>query len=85
VLVRSPRAAELAALIAARGGTVTPEDGSTGDDGALAVTGLDAAAVGDLAAGHGVALHALIPRHSSLEDAYLALTGESTDYRGAPR
>jgi ABC-2 type transport system ATP-binding protein len=80
VLVRSPRAAELAALIKARGGTVTPQD-----DGALAVAGLDAAAVGDLAAGHGIALHALIPRQSSLEDAYLALTGESTDYRGAPQ
>jgi ABC-2 type transport system ATP-binding protein len=51
----------------------------------MTVTGLDAAAIGDLAAGHGIPLHALIPRQSSLEDAYLALTGESTDYRGAPR
>jgi ABC-2 type transport system ATP-binding protein len=86
VLVRSPRAAELAALIAARGGTVTPpDDGTTQDDGALAVTGLDAAAIGDLAASAGITLHALIPRQSSLEDAYLALTGESTDYRGASR
>ncbi len=51
----------------------------------LHLTGLDAAAIGDLAAGHGIGLHALIPRQSSLEDAYLALTGESTDYRGAGR
>ncbi len=77
VLLRSPRAAELAPLLAARGATVTPQD-----DGALAVTGLDAAAIGDLAAGHGIALHALVPREASLEDAYLDLTGESTDYRG---
>ncbi len=80
VLVRSPRAGELAGLIAKRGGTVTPQD-----DGALVVTGLDAAAVGDLAARHGIAVHALVPRQASLEDAYLDLTGESTDYRGALR
>jgi len=76
VLLRSPRAAELAGLITAQGGTVTPQD-----DGALVVTGLDAAAIGDLAAGHGIAVHALVPRQASLEDAYLDLTGESTDYR----
>jgi ABC-2 type transport system ATP-binding protein len=80
VLVRSPRAAELAELIAQRGGTVTPQD-----DGALVVTGLDAAAIGDLAAGHGIAVHALVPRQASLEDAYLDLTGDSTDYRGGLR
>ena len=81
VLLRSPRAAELAGLIKAKGGTVTPQD-----DGALVVTGLDAAAIGDLAAGHGIAVHALVPRQASLEDAYLNLTCESTDYRaGAMR
>jgi ABC-2 type transport system ATP-binding protein len=80
VLVRSPRAAELAELIAQRGGTVTRQD-----DGALVVTGLDAAAIGDLAAGDGIAVHALVPRQASLEDAYLDLTRESTDYRGRLR
>jgi ABC-2 type transport system ATP-binding protein len=79
VLVRSPRAAELSGLAAARGGQVTPEP-----DGALVVTGLDAAAIGDLAAAHGIALHALVPRQASLEDVYLDLTGESTEYRGEP-
>jgi ABC-2 type transport system ATP-binding protein len=78
VLVRSPRAAELAGLLAARGATVHRED-----DGALAVTGLDAAAIGDLAAEHGLAVHALVPRTASLEDAYLDLTGESVEYRAA--
>jgi len=76
VLLRSPRAAELAGLITAAGGTVTPQD-----DGALVVVGLDAAAIGDLAARHGIAVHALVPRQASLEDAYLDLTGESTDFR----
>jgi len=77
VLVRSPRAAELADLIKARGATIKPEDGG------LAVTGLDAPAIGDLAAEHGIAVHALIPRSASLEEAYLDLTGESTDFRAA--
>src|SRR5262249_58046799 len=60
VLLRSPRAAELAGLITRRGGTVAPQD-----DGALVVTGLDAAAVGGLAAEHGSAGHALGPRPAS--------------------
>jgi len=76
VLVRSPRTAELAGLLQARGATVKREE-----DDALAVTGLDAPAVGDLAAEHGIAVHALIPRTASLEQAYLDLTGEATDFR----
>jgi ABC-2 type transport system ATP-binding protein len=79
VLLRSPRVAELAGLLSARGATVTPQP-----DGALVVTGLDAAAIGDLAASHGIAVHALVPRQASLEDAYLDLTGESVDYHGTP-
>ena len=78
VMVRSPRAAELAELIGARGATVKREE-----DGALAVAGLDAAAIGDLAAEHGIAVHALIPRTASLEEAYMDLTGESVDFRAA--
>ena len=80
VLLRSPRAAELAPLLTAEGATVAPQD-----DGALVVTGLAAAAIGDLAAERGIALHALVPRQASLEDAYLDLTGESTDYRAGRR
>jgi ABC-2 type transport system ATP-binding protein len=76
VLVRSPQAAELSRRLVAAGGAVTPQE-----DGALVVAGLDAAAVGDLAAVHGIALHTLIPRQGSLEDAYLDLTGDSAQYR----
>lgn len=79
VLVRSPRAAELAALLTARGATVAEEDG----DG-LAVTGLRAPAIGDLAAEHGIAVHELVPRHASLEEAYLSITGDTVDYRALP-
>jgi ABC-2 type transport system ATP-binding protein len=78
VLVRAPQAAELASLMTARGATVTRQD-----DGALAVTGLDAPAIGDLAAEHGLAVHALIPRTASLEEAYLDLTGEAVEYRAS--
>jgi ABC-2 type transport system ATP-binding protein len=76
VLVRSPRAGELAELLTARGAAVKVEQ-----DGGLAVTGMDPPAIADLAAEHGVAVHELVPRQPSLEQAYLDLTAASTDYR----
>jgi ABC-2 type transport system ATP-binding protein len=76
VLVRSPRARELAGLLTGRGAAVTAD----GDDG-MTVTGLDGPAIGDLAAEHGIAVHELAPRGASLEQAYLDLTSASTDYR----
>jgi ABC-2 type transport system ATP-binding protein len=80
VLVRSPRAAELTALLAERGAAV---DVDPAGDGALTVTGLDAPAIGDLAAGHRIAVHELTPQHASLEQAYLDITGTSAEYRAA--
>jgi len=74
VFVRSPRAAELGDLIRAQGGTVGEADNG------LTVTGLESAAIGELAAGHGISLHELVPRRASLETAYLDLTGGSTEY-----
>jgi ABC-2 type transport system ATP-binding protein len=76
VFVRSPRAGELAALLSARGATATPD----GAD-ALAVTGLDAPAIGDLALEGGIAVHELTPRRASLEEAYMDITRESVEYR----
>jgi ABC-2 type transport system ATP-binding protein len=75
VLARSPQASELAALITARGATVAPDGG----DG-LAITGMDAPVIGELAAAHGIVLHELVPRHASLEAAYLDITSESVEY-----
>jgi ABC-2 type transport system ATP-binding protein len=80
VLVRSPRAGDLADLLTARGASVKPED-----DGGLAVAGMDAPAIGDLAAEHDIAVHELAPRRGSLEDAYLDITGESVQYRGGEK
>jgi ABC-2 type transport system ATP-binding protein len=76
VLVRSPQASDLAALLSGHGATVR-EAGR----GGLAVTGMDAPTIGDLAAGQRIAVHELTPRHASLEEAYLDLTGASTDFR----
>ena len=75
VLVRSPRPGDLARLLASRGATVAPEG-----DGGLAVTGMDAPAIADLAAEHGIGVHELTPRHASLEEAYLDITKDSVEY-----
>jgi ABC-2 type transport system ATP-binding protein len=76
VLVRSPRAAELASLLAGSGATVTAAGG-----GELSVTGMGAPAIGDLAAEHGISVHELVPRHASLEQAYMDLTNDSAQYQ----
>ena len=75
VLVRSPQASQLAGLLAARGAGVTVTD-----DGGLVVAGVAAPAIADLAAAHNVPVHELMPRPPSLEQAYLDLTGASTEY-----
>jgi ABC-2 type transport system ATP-binding protein len=75
VLVRSPAGGQLAGLLTQRGAAVTAET-----DGGLAVTGLDAAAIGDLASVHGITVHELTPRHASLEEAFMDLTRDSVDY-----
>ena len=69
VLVKSPRSVELSEALRSAGAAVT-EEGA-----ALSVTGLDVAAIGDLAAARGIPLHEVTPRSASLEDAYLHLTG----------
>ena len=75
VLVRSPEADRLADLLAAGGITVTREDA------ALRVTGTTAEVVGELAARHGITLHELSPTRTSLEEAYLNVTDDATEYR----
>jgi ABC-2 type transport system ATP-binding protein len=73
VRVGSPEPDRLTAVLAGLGGRVLPEF-----DGALEVSGLTAARIGDAAAAAGIALHELTPAHGSLEDAFLDLiaTGE---------
>ncbi len=76
VVVRTPTPDRLCALLAAEGA-----ESHGGDDGELTVSGLDASAVGDLAAESGIRLHELTTRQASLEEAFMALTRESVDFR----
>ncbi|MEU0482366.1 ATP-binding cassette domain-containing protein [Streptosporangium sp. NPDC006013] len=80
VLVRSPRAAELTGVLEAAGATVETEPG-----GGVVVRGLDVAAIGDLAAGSGLAVHEVTPRSASLEEAYMELTADSVEHRAGGR
>lgn len=76
VTVVSPDALRLAELVRDRGVIV-----ATDDSNRIEVAGLDAVAVGELAAAHGIVLHELTPREPSLEDAYLRLTSDSREFR----
>jgi ABC-2 type transport system ATP-binding protein len=80
VLVRSPDAARLADVIAAEGGKAEPQHADNGGSGLLRVTGMDAARVGELAAADRVVLHELTPKLASLEEAYMELTADSSEY-----
>ncbi|MFT3852245.1 MAG: ATP-binding cassette domain-containing protein [Ilumatobacteraceae bacterium] len=79
VRVRSPRAGDLARLLAAGGAHV-----ATSGDATLEVRGASIADVGELAAREGVALHELSPQTGSLEDAFLKATASVQEYRSVP-
>lgn len=76
VLVRASHPERLASVLRAHGAAVTDED-----DGALSVRDLDAAGIGALALSAGIALAELTPRGASLEEAFMRLTQDSTEYR----
>ena len=76
VRVRSVNNAKLATLVT-RAGAVSHVE----TDGALAVSGIEASAIGELAAVEGIALHELSPQEASLEEAYMELTHDSVEYR----
>ncbi|MFD4656807.1 ATP-binding cassette domain-containing protein [Kitasatospora sp. NPDC058444] len=81
VTVRAAEPDRLAAVLTAAGAAVRP-----GPDGALAVSGLDATRIGELALEQRLLLHALTARGASLEEAFLALTADSVEYpAGDPR
>jgi ABC-2 type transport system ATP-binding protein len=76
VLVRTPAPDQLAAAVTG------PDVRVTGTaDGALSITGIDAAGIGDAAFRAGVPLHELTPVRASLEQAYLELTQDDVEYR----
>jgi len=75
VTVRTPEAAEVMAVLARAGATVTSTDVDT-----LTVAGLDAARIGDLAAEQGLRLYELSPQRASLEEAFFDLTQDAVEY-----
>ena len=79
VTVRTPGPSALRTALERAGATVVVPD--VAHEGALEVTGLDAAAIGEIALTTGVALHELTPVASTLEDAYLELTADAVEYR----
>ncbi|BFM23307.1 ABC transporter ATP-binding protein [Microbacterium sp. che218] len=76
LLVRSPRLDDLVAALKMPDATI-----SAVEPGAIQITGITPQTVGDIAAAHGIPLHELTPRVGSLEDAYLALTDDSVEYK----
>ncbi|MHA6763921.1 ABC transporter ATP-binding protein [Streptacidiphilus sp. PAMC 29251] len=76
VTVRSPQAGRLSGLLA--GPEVTVRDIA---DQTLEVQGLTSDHIGRTAASAGIVLLELAPRAASLEEAYMALTDDSVDYR----
>ena len=76
VYVRSPQASALAATL--RGDAVAVHEASPDE---LIVTGAPASWIGDHAAAAGIAVHQLTTRTGSLEEAYMALTGDAVEYK----
>ena len=79
VQVRSPQSDQLTKLLGEHGAQVEATN-----DGSLVVRGLDAPAIGDLAAKHQLTLHELTPEQASLEETFFELTNENVDYRAEP-
>ena len=79
VVVRGPEPQRLAALLTERGATVVPEE-----DGALAVSGLEQAEVGEAAFAGGLVLHELQTRVATLEQAFLEATADAQDHQAQP-
>jgi ABC-2 type transport system ATP-binding protein len=78
VRVSSPRAADLVGHLQVAGATVRPLTA-----GAIEVTGMDAADIGELAAANGIVLHELTPQKASLEEAFMQLTSDSVEYHAS--
>lgn len=77
-LVRTPEPDRLRALLESAGAQVRLDA-----TGGWRVDGPDAAAIGNLARDHGLAVHELTSTHSSLEEVYTTLSQSSVEYRTA--
>ncbi|MDQ2846420.1 MAG: ATP-binding cassette domain-containing protein [Actinomycetota bacterium] len=77
VLVRTPSPERLTALLRAHGASVTPAGP------ALAIIGLAPEQISTWASAEAIPLHELTARTPSMEQAYLALSEETLQYRGS--
>ncbi|MGH9058354.1 MAG: ABC transporter ATP-binding protein [Acidimicrobiales bacterium] len=78
VRVRSPEATQLAELLAGPDVVIIPAA-----DGALRITGMTPAGIGDAARDHGLAIHELAVESASLEEAFMEMTADAVEYHGA--
>jgi ABC-2 type transport system ATP-binding protein len=76
VRVVTPTAAALLAALEMSGGAATVDS-----EGAVMVSGMTSARVGEVAAHNGITLHELAPVQASLEDAFMELTGDTVEFR----
>jgi ABC-2 type transport system ATP-binding protein len=76
VLVRTPQAAELDALLSGPDVTVT-----AAGPGLLEVRGLTAVQIGEAAAANQLVLHELTPQQASLEEAFMTLTRDDVEFK----
>ncbi len=84
VRVRSPHAARLAELLTARGATVRADAAASASaPSSMEVDGLTSEQIGTIAAQAQLTLFELTTVSASLEEAYMALTEESLDYRSS--
>ena len=79
VRVRGPEPARLARVLTGAGATVEPAGEST-----LHVSGLEPAQIARVALEQQLEVHELVVERRSLEDAFLELTHDATDYRARP-
>jgi ABC-2 type transport system ATP-binding protein len=78
VRVRSRRAAELRDALA-----LSAEEVHVVEEGLLEVSGLTGEQIGEVALEARIAISELTPQQASLEEAFMALTGESVEYRAS--
>jgi ABC-2 type transport system ATP-binding protein len=78
VLVRTPQAAEMEALLSGPDVNV-----SALGPGLLEVRGLTAVQIGEAAAANQVVLHELTPQQASLEEAFMTLTRDDVEFKAA--
>jgi len=77
VLVRTPQPEQLTKELYRADGRVTL---LTEEDGAIVISGMDAAEIGEKASAARIVLHELTPQRASLEEAFMELTKGSVEY-----